>query len=79
MPIDAEPQIQKGPDSRKANSMSTYYVATRIRYVLVEADDENNARNIGDVALHEMHADLGKRLGHEVPFEIRSVRLATTN
>jgi hypothetical protein len=59
--------------------MSTYYVATRIRYVLVEADCETNARTIGDAALHEMHDDLGKRLGHEVPFEIRSVRLATTN
>jgi len=58
--------------------MNIYYVATRVRYVLVEAEDECNARVVGHSALHELHADLG-RLGHEVPIEIRTVRLATTD
>jgi hypothetical protein len=57
--------------------MTTYFVATLARYVLVEADDETQARELGRVALHDLYADLRQRLGKEVPIEIHTVRAAT--
>ena len=57
--------------------MTTYFVATLARYVLVEADDETQARELGRVALHDLYADLRQRLGTDVPIEIRTVREAT--
>jgi len=57
--------------------MKTYLVATLARYVLVEADDETQAREIGCGALHDLYADLRERLGKDVPIEIRTVREAT--
>lgn len=57
--------------------MTTFYVATLSRYVLVEADDEASARVAGRVALEPLHAELGGQLGREVPIDIRVVRLAT--
>ncbi|QDU76914.1 hypothetical protein Pan97_39710 [Bremerella volcania] len=57
--------------------MKTYLVATLARYVLVEADDETQARELGRPALHDLYADLRQRLGREVPIEIRTVREAT--
>lgn len=58
--------------------MKTYYVATLARYVLVEAEDEAQARELGRPALHDLYADLRERLGKEVPIDIRTVREATT-
>ena len=57
--------------------MTTYYVATLARYVLVEAENEADARQCGRAALHELYADLRKRLGKEVPINILTVRAAT--
>jgi hypothetical protein len=56
--------------------MTTYYVATLARYVLVDAEDETQARELGRAALHDLYADLRERLGREVPIEIRTVREA---
>ena len=57
--------------------MPKYYVATLARYVLVEAENELQARERGRPALNEQYADLRERLGKDVPIEIRTVRLAT--
>ena len=57
--------------------MTTYYVATLARYVLVDAEDEATARQLGQTALHDLYADVRERLGKDVPIEIRTVREAT--
>jgi len=57
--------------------MTIYYVATLARYVLVDAEDETQARELGRLALHDLYADLRERLGKEVPIEIRTIREAT--
>lgn len=59
--------------------MTTFYVATLARYVLVEADDEATARVAGHAALYDLYADLRERLGRDVPIEIRTIRPATTD
>jgi hypothetical protein len=59
--------------------MTTFYVATLARYVLVEAANETEARQLGAAALHELYADLRAKLGRDVPIEIRTVRLATSD
>ncbi|MCA9091517.1 MAG: hypothetical protein KDA90_23125 [Planctomycetaceae bacterium] len=57
--------------------MITFYVATLARYVLVEAVDEEEAREPGRAALYELYTDLRERLGRDVPIEIRTIRPAT--
>lgn len=59
--------------------MTAYYVATSARYVVVEAENEAQARDLGQAALHELYADLRERLGREVPIEIHTVRPAKTD
>jgi len=59
--------------------MTTFYVATLARYVLVDAVDESAARVAGHAALHELYADLRERLGRDVPIDIRTIRLATAD
>ena len=54
--------------------MTTYYVATLARYVLVDADSEFDARERGNAALHDLYADDG-RAGAAI--HIRTVRPAT--
>jgi hypothetical protein len=49
--------------------MTTYYVATLARYVLVQAENEDDARRCGKAALRELDAN--------TPINIRTVRLAT--
>jgi hypothetical protein len=49
--------------------MTAYYVATRAKYVVVDAENEIQARERGQAALH----------GREVPIEIHTVRPATTD
>src|SRR5438270_8776360 len=39
-------------------SATTFYVATLVRYVLVEAEDEAQARERGAAALEELYAEL---------------------
>lgn len=53
--------------------MTTYYVATLSRYVLVEAASEEDARCLGRVALAVLFADYRGDLN----IEIRTVRAAT--
>jgi hypothetical protein len=57
--------------------MTTYYVATLARYVLVDAENESDARERGHAALHELYADLRERLGRDVPINIMTVRPGT--
>lgn len=57
--------------------MKTYLVATIARYVLVDAENETQARELGRPALHDLYADVRERLGRNVPTEIRTVREAT--
>ena len=59
--------------------MTTYYVATLARYVLVDAENEMQARTLGHAALHELYADLRERLGKDVPIHILTIRPATTD
>ena len=58
--------------------MKTFLVATLARYVLVEAENETQARDLGQTALHELYADVRERLGRDVPINILTVRDATT-
>ena len=57
--------------------MTTYLVATLARYVLVDAEDESEARRLGQPALHALYSDVRERLGRDVPIEIRTIREAT--
>ena len=57
--------------------MTTYFVATMARYVLVKAENEHHARELGHAALHKLYADLREHLGREVPINIQTVRPAT--
>ncbi|MCI0333672.1 MAG: hypothetical protein L0228_10675 [Planctomycetes bacterium] len=57
--------------------MTTYLVATPARYVLVDAANEDEARALGQVALHDLYADPRERLGKDVPVNILTVRAAT--
>ena len=59
--------------------MTAYYVATLARYVVVDAENESEARERGAADLHELYADLRARYGREVPIEIRVVRPATSD
>ena len=59
--------------------MGTYYVATLARYVLVEGENEGQARELGRVGLEKLHAEVGCRLGKDIPVEILVVRPATTD
>ena len=59
--------------------MPFFYVATRFRYVLVEATNETDARTAGTAALHDLYADLRQRLGKEVPIDIHTIREATVS
>ena len=54
--------------------MSTYYVATLARYVLVGADNESDARERGYAALHDLYAADGSA---GAAINIRTVRPAT--
>jgi len=57
--------------------MTTYLVATLARYVLVDAENETQARELGHAALHELYADLRDKLDREVPINILTVHPAT--
>ena len=57
--------------------MTTYYVATLARYVLVEAENEWEARERGYAALYQQYEDIRRRFGTGMPVEIRTIRPAT--
>ena len=54
--------------------MRTYYVATRILFVLVPAASDTEARKLGQTALDTLYQE---RLRRPVSAEIQMVRLAT--
>jgi hypothetical protein len=57
----------------------TYYVATLVRYVLVEAENEVQARERGAAALEELYAELRRQFDSEMPVNILTVRPATSD
>lgn len=59
--------------------MTTWYVATRTCYVLVEADDAETARRDAIPGLRNQYADVRERLGRDVPIEIHTIRPATND
>ncbi len=59
--------------------MAMYYVATLARYVLVDAAHENDARELGLAALHELYADVRERLGRDVSINITTIRPASSD
>jgi hypothetical protein len=56
--------------------MTTFYVATRASYVLVDAADETQARQLGQPALAALYRET---LGIDVPIQIHTVRLPTSD
>ena len=56
--------------------MTTYYVATRVNYVLVDAADEAQARELGQPGLAKLYREC---LGKEVPVVIHTIRPATAD
>jgi hypothetical protein len=58
-------------------AMTIFYVATLARYVLVKAENEDEARRIGRQRLEHLHADIDRRLAKDVPVNILVVRPAT--
>ncbi len=54
-----------------------YYVGTLARNVLVEADDEADARVRGQIGLDRLDADMPSRTRRDAPVRIQTVRLAT--
>lgn len=56
--------------------MQTYYVATRVRWVLVQANDETRARELGQKDLYDLYEDDRERTGRDTTIEIHTVRLA---
>ena len=59
--------------------MTTYYVATLARYVLVEADSPAQARELGHPALSELSVAESASLKPLIPPVIRTVRLASVD
>ncbi len=59
--------------------MTTYLVATLSIYVLVDAQEEAEARVAAMPLLYEQYAALRERLGGDVPINILTVRPATTD
>ncbi len=57
--------------------MTAFYVATRARYVVVEATNEAEARRLAQPALQKLHAEVNARIGRELPVEIHVARPAT--
>jgi hypothetical protein len=60
-----------------ATGQTTFYVATKFRYVLVDAANEEEARAVGQVKLYELYEDLRRKLGREVEIEIHILREAS--
>jgi hypothetical protein len=59
--------------------MTTYYVATLAKYVLVEAENKGQALELGRIGLEKLHTEVGRRHGRDVPVNILVVRPATTD
>ena len=57
--------------------MSKHLVATLAIYAIVDANDETEARALGQAALYDLYAEVRERQGRDVPINIVTVRLAT--
>jgi hypothetical protein len=57
------------------SNKTTFYVATRTRYILIDADIEQEARNEGRVKLQWLHTEEG--LPNATSIEIHTIRTAT--
>jgi hypothetical protein len=57
----------------------TYYVATLARDVLVEAENEDQARERGQTAIEELFAELRRQFDAEMPVDTLTVRPATSD
>ena len=62
----------------RSSTMTTYLVATLSIYVLVDAQDEAEARIAAMPLLYDQYANLRERLGRDVPINILTVRPAIT-
>jgi hypothetical protein len=60
-------------------SPAMFYVATLARFVLVEAENEEQARERGAAALEELYAELRRQFDAEMPANILTVRPATSD
>jgi len=56
---------------------TTFFVAMRFRYVLIDAKDEREAMEESHEEFHELFAGLRERLGGFLPIEIQTCRPAT--
>jgi hypothetical protein len=54
-----------------------YVAATVARYVLSEATDEMQARELATPLLYELYAGTRRKLGRDTPIQIHTVRLTT--
>ena len=59
--------------------MTTFYVATLARYVLVDAETQSQARELGRMALQEMYAADPEWLGKAAPVHFLDIRPATAD
>jgi hypothetical protein len=57
--------------------MPQYYVATRSRYIVVEAANESDARRIALPDLQRLQAEVSAPIGRDLPTVIHVVRPAT--
>jgi hypothetical protein len=57
--------------------MTTYYVATLARYVLVEAANEDEACRLAKPKLYDLYAEVRREFGMDTPIRIQTVRPAT--
>ena len=57
--------------------MTAYYVATLACYVLVNANNEAEAHELGKPALQNLYAESRERVERYAPIEIHTVRPAT--
>jgi hypothetical protein len=70
-------RVTFGPTNEMTMTTYTSPRLPDIRYVVVEAENEAEAGEIGQVALSELYAEVRERLGREVRIEIRTARPAT--
>jgi hypothetical protein len=60
-------------------SSAMFYVATLARFVLVEAENEAQARERGAAALEELYVELRRQFDAEMPVYILTVRPAVSD
>lgn len=56
--------------------MTTYLIGARARYVLLDAENEAEARTRGEICLRDLYSQIGLQ---NVPIEVQTVRPATSD